>query len=165
MPFHNQPVLSQDCSKAGTRELTKASVYAPTLAQYYAAPKNPNRSYRRTAAKAGTHELTKSKRLCSNPRIVLYRSKKSQPVLSQDCSNKAGTRELTKSKRLCSNPRIVLYRSKKIPTSPTVRLQKSWYPQAYKVSTLCFPPTHSIMLLQQKNHEKTFKTVLNVKRV
>ena len=39
MPFHNQPVLSQDCSKAGT------------------------------------HELTKSKRLCSNPRIELYRPK------------------------------------------------------------------------------------------
>src|SRR3954454_10863272 len=41
----------------------------------------PTRSYRETAAIAGTHELTKSKRLCPNPRIVLYRTKKfpSQP--------------------------------------------------------------------------------------
>ncbi|CAB4432656.1 unnamed protein product [Rhizophagus irregularis] len=35
-----------------------------------------NRSYRGTAAETGTRELTESKRLCSNPRIVLYRSKK-----------------------------------------------------------------------------------------
>ncbi|GET50530.1 hypothetical protein RIR_jg38719.t1 [Rhizophagus irregularis DAOM 181602=DAOM 197198] len=47
---------------------------------------------------------------------------------------------LLRCKRLCSNPRIVLYRSKNSNQPYYETAAKSWYSQAYRVSTLCPHP-------------------------